>query len=177
MAVCDRVTVLRDGQTVGKVATAECSERDLAQMMVGRQVSHSLPKAPLQVGHPRLILQNLWVENDRKLPALQGIDLTVREGEIVGIAGVDGNGQQELEEAITGLRQPQQGKVQQEGSLAHIPSDRYAMGLLGDFSVAENLVLRQINQPPLRLKDCCAPLLSCAMLPSWLNTSASARLR
>jgi simple sugar transport system ATP-binding protein len=88
------------------------------------------------------------VNNDRGLPALRGVNLTVREGEIVGIAGVDGNGQRELEEAIASLRQPTRGKIQLDGELAHIPSDRYALGLIADFPIADNIVLRDIDRPP-----------------------------
>ncbi len=148
MAVCDRVTVLRDGRTVGTVETKDCTERQLAQMMVGREVSLSRTQAPSQPGEPLLTLKNVWVESDRGIPALRGVNLTVHAGEIVGIAGVDGNGQRELEEAIASLRPLNQGKIMLNGTLAHIPSDRYGMGLLSDFSVAENSVLREIRKPP-----------------------------
>lgn len=148
MAVCDRVTVLRDGHTVGTVETRACSEQQLAQMMVGRAVSFSRTQPASQPGAPRLNLRNVWADSDRGLPALQGINLTVHAGEIVGIAGVDGNGQRELEEAIARLRPLKQGEVNLMGTLAHIPSDRNGMGLLADFSVAENSVLREVNNFP-----------------------------
>ncbi len=148
LAVCDRITVLRDGHKVGTVLASDCSEADLAQMMVGREVTFTQEQRLLQPGHPLLQLTNLWVEGDRGLAALLGIDLTVRAGEIVGIAGVDGNGQRELEEAIAGLRPTKSGVIQRTAPLAHIPSDRYTLGLLSDFSVAENMVLRDVEQPP-----------------------------
>lgn len=152
MSVCHRVTVLRDGQTVGTVVTQDCTEQQLAEMMVGREVNlrrqlssaHSKPHS----AQPALELQHLHVLSDRHLSAIQNLNLAVYPGEIVGIAGVDGNGQRELEEAIIGLRPSQQGNIRVQGKLAHIPSDRYSMGLLTDFSVAENLVLKDVNQPP-----------------------------
>lgn len=82
------------------------------------------------------------------MPALRQVHLTVHKGEIVGIAGVDGNGQRELEEAITNLRQPVRGEIQLSGNLAYIPSDRYTMGLITEFSISDNIVLRDIDQPP-----------------------------
>jgi general nucleoside transport system ATP-binding protein len=151
MAVCDRVTVLRDGKTVGTRAIADCTERHLAELMVGREVNlQRIPRAVRDgASEPVLLdLQGVQVLDDRGLLALQGVDLKVRAGEIVGIAGVDGNGQQELEAAIAGLRPVQQGTITQTATLAHIPSDRYRMGLLSDFSVAENSVLRTVKQPP-----------------------------
>ncbi|EKQ66859.1 ATPase component of uncharacterized ABC-type transporter [Leptolyngbyaceae cyanobacterium JSC-12] len=164
MALCHRITVLRDGQTIATVTTQDTSERELARMMVGREVElrrrqkiiedeglpSSLSTAPPPISHvsPVLHLKNLWVIGDHGLPALRGIDLTLYPGEIVGIAGVDGNGQRELEEAIAGLRPLSNGEILCEKALAHIPSDRYSMGLLTEFSVAENLVLKDITYPP-----------------------------
>lgn len=154
MAVCDRVTVLRDGQAIGTVAIQDCTERKLAQMMVGREVNLARNRAipSSKPAAPVLELKNLWVNGDRGLSALQGVNLVIYSGEILGIAGVDGNGQRELEEAIVGLRSPQRGEIRVEGKLAHIPSDRYAMGLLIEFSVAENLVLKDIQAPPFQRK-------------------------
>lgn len=148
MAVCDRVTVLRDGKTVGTVETAHCDERRLAEMMVGRQISAPPARTPCELREPLLLLKGVEAENDRGLPALKGIDLTVQGGEILGIAGVDGNGQRELEEVIVGLRRLKAGQINCHAALAHIPSDRYSMGLLPDFSVAENAVLRDVDRPP-----------------------------
>ncbi|MGG6263695.1 ABC transporter ATP-binding protein [Leptolyngbya sp. AN03gr2] len=153
MAVCDRVTVLRDGQAVATVATQDCTERELAQLMVGRDIdSTQKTSSQVQSSTPGLTLKNLWVKSDRGFPALKGIDLVIQQGEIVGVAGVDGNGQRELEEAIIGLRSLKQGEIWMSGNLAHIPSDRYAMGLLTDFSIAENLVLRDVQSSSFQQK-------------------------
>ncbi|BAU12298.1 sugar ABC transporter, ATP-binding protein [Leptolyngbya sp. NIES-3755] len=153
MAVCDRVTVLRDGQAVATVATQDCTKRELAQLMVGREIN-STQKPPVRSPNSTtgLALKNLWVMGDRGFPALKGIDLAIGQGEIVGVAGVDGNGQRELEEAIVGLRSLKQGEVRMSGNLAHIPSDRYAMGLLTEFSIAENLVLKDVQSPSFQRK-------------------------
>ncbi len=153
MAVCHRVTVLRDGQQVATVSTQDCTKSELAQMMVGRKVNlqrqaRSQESIAARSTEPVLRLKDLWVQSDRHLPALRGVTLSLHPGEIVGIAGVDGNGQRELEEAIVGLRSCKQGEIRREGNLAHIPSDRYSMGLLSDFSVAENLVLKAVHDPP-----------------------------
>ncbi len=155
MAASDRVTVLRDGQTVGTFNTAECTAQTLARLMVGRDVNLQRPAAawtgdrtPGATATPALQLKNLWVMGNHQRPALRGVDLAVSPGEIVGIAGVDGNGQRELEEVISGLRSPLEGNLQLTGKLAHVPSDRYAMGLLTEFSVAENLALKDIDRPP-----------------------------
>lgn len=153
LAICDRVTVLRDGRKIGTVSTAQSTERELAQMMVGREVkkvgrgaggvgevggaggvgevgeNKEVFSLPLSFSSPtRFVIRNLWVDNDRGLPALRGANLTVNAGEIVGIAGVDGNGQRELEEVIANLRTPVRGEIQLNGNLAHIPSDRYTNG-------------------------------------------------
>ncbi|HTL88628.1 MAG TPA: ABC transporter ATP-binding protein [Leptolyngbya sp.] len=150
MALCDRVTVLRDGQAVGTRVVQDCTERELAQLMMGRELVSAQNRGStvsLRSQTPGLTLKNLWVMGDRGFPALRGIDLTVHQGEIVGIAGVDGNGQRELEEAIAQLRSLKQGEIQIAGNLAHVPSDRYAMGLLTEFSIAENLILKDIQSP------------------------------
>ncbi len=162
LAASDRITVLRDGRVVDTVAVAGVNKPALARMMVGREVMLVVNKAPAQPGPPRLQLEGLWANSDRGLPALRGLSLTVHAGEIVGLAGVDGNGQRELEEVIAGLRPATAGRVELNGcdttsgsveavhaaGLAHIPSDRYDMGLLSDFSVAENLLLQRIGRPP-----------------------------
>lgn len=156
LAICHRVTVLRDGRRIGTVLREQSNERELAQMMVGREVNltrnEDRNRRPSQASYPRFVIRDLWVNNDRGLPALQGVNLTVREGEIVGIAGVDGNGQRELEEAIACLRQPVQGEIHLDGNLAYIPSDRYTMGLLTDFPVSDNIVLRDIDKPPFNVR-------------------------
>lgn len=155
LSISDRVTVMRDGQVVGTVLTEEATEDSLATMMVGRSLQESIPKKDFQPGETLLKLEKVNVDNNRGLPALKDLSLEVSAGEIVGIAGVAGNGQSELEEIIVGLKHLKSGRVyiDQEdvtngspnvlaaAGLAHVPSDRYNMGMLTDFSVAENMVL------------------------------------
>ncbi len=161
LAICHRVTVLRDGRKIGTVLTKQSNERELVQMMVGREVKKvsrgAYPFVSPSSSPARFVIRDLWVNNDRGLPALRGVNLTVNEGEIVGIAGVDGNGQRELEEAIANLRQPVRGEIQLNGNLAHIPSDRYTMGLITDFPVSDNIVLRDIDQPPFNVSGFLQP--------------------
>lgn len=160
MELCDRVVVLRDGKVAGTAMAKETSAAELSRMMVGREVA-PVVKQPARPGEERLRIRNLQVSDDRGLPALRGVDLVVRAGEIVGIAGVEGNGQRELEEALRGMRAVQEGQILLCGEdvtasttavikagLGHVPSDRYQMGLVGDFSVAENLVLTTVDHPP-----------------------------
>jgi ABC-type uncharacterized transport system ATPase subunit len=162
LTVSDRITVLRDGHVVDTVRPAAVDKDGLARMMVGRDVILKVPKTPAKPAGPRLRITNLWANSDRDLPALRGVDLEVRSGEILAIAGVAGNGQSELEEVIAGLRRATAGQVMIDGhesthysphqvgelGLAHIPSDRYRMGLLPDFTVAENLFLQRIGEAP-----------------------------
>lgn len=180
MTVCHRVTVLRDGQVVGTVATSDCTAQQLAEMMVGRDINLQrrqlisevdLPNVFLNSQHhhkslaqgsethpePALQLRNVWVMGNHNVPAVRGITLVIYPGEIVGVAGVDGNGQRELEEAIVGLRPLQAGELWLEGKLAHVPSDRYNMGLVSDFSVAENLVLKDIQCSPFNWRGLLRP--------------------
>lgn len=158
----DRVSVLRDGRNVATVQTCNTNKPDLARMMVGRDVLLKVNKDAAKPGVDRLVVKKLHALNERELPALRGINLAVRSGEILGIAGVAGNGQSELEEVITGLRRCTQGQVSIDGvdvtgwtphaigacGLAHIPSDRYRRGMLSDFTVTENLVLQRIGDEP-----------------------------
>ncbi len=162
MTACDRVAVLRDGQLVDRVNIADTNRKELARMMVGREVLLRVEKEPAKPGDVRLSVRDLWVKDDRELDALRGFNIDVRAGEIVGLAGVAGNGQRELEDAISGLRPVEQGQIilcdqditnaspRQviDASYGHIPSDRYGMGLLGDFSIAENMVLETFYQEP-----------------------------
>ncbi len=148
LALCDRVTVLRDGRSVGTSAIANCTAQQLAEQMVGRTVDLQRPERLLAPdSSPRLRLNQVTAPGSHSRPALHKMSLAVRPGEILGIAGVDGNGQRELEEAVIGLRRFE-GEIHCEGTLAHIPSERYSMGLIRSFSVAENLLLRDIDQPP-----------------------------
>jgi simple sugar transport system ATP-binding protein len=155
LALCDRVTVLRDGHTVGTADIQDCTAHTLAEMMVGREVNLSRPPrlpAPLPPPSPSLTLQNVSALGPHQRPALKHINLQIYPGEILGIAGVDGNGQQELEEVIVGLRSLVEGHIQHRGTIAHIPSDRYSMGLIKEFSVTENLLLRDVDRPPFNIR-------------------------
>jgi simple sugar transport system ATP-binding protein len=156
MMFADRVTVLRDGKNVATRLTPETSPDELARLMVGREVLFRLEKTTCEPGAPVLEVDNLRALNDKGLPALRGLSLTVHAGEIVGIAGVAGNGQRELAEVITGLREAAAGDVYVnqgcitncsplraiKAGVGHIPEDRVEMGLVGDMSVAENLALK-----------------------------------
>jgi len=162
LAVSDRITVLRDGKVVDTVAASQANQHSLACMMVGRDILLSVEKGPSHPGEPRLKVSHLKARNDRGQLAIDDVNLEVRAGEILGIAGVAGNGQSELEEAIAGLRPIESGKVEVcdanvtnfsprrvgEAGLAHIPSDRYQRGMLQDFNVAENLVIERFDRAP-----------------------------
>jgi ABC-type uncharacterized transport system ATPase subunit len=158
-AISDRITVLRAGHVVGTLPTAEASSGQLAQMMVGRPISLGRQRPPVTGGEPVLQIDSVNCLSDRGVPALRGVTLTVRRGEILGVAGVDGNGQRELAECIAGLRRPTAGTVTIAGApvrsvvrdpslLGFIPEDRHRTGLILDFDVAENLVLKRFADPP-----------------------------
>ena len=158
MAVSDRITVLRGGRTVGTVDTSTTNKRDLASMMVGRNVEFTRVqrKTPAQANDVVLNVENLGGHDDRGRDALHGITLTVGRGEIVGVAGVAGNGQRELAEVIAGMRHATTGSVSVEGKvlqsgkaraaiaggIAHVPEDRLHTGLAAGHSVEDNLALK-----------------------------------
>ena len=159
--VADRITVLRRGKVVGTTTPAESSREELAAMMVGRNVQLVVDKGVSNAGAPVLDIADLVVRDDRGQAAVNGLSLSVRAGEILAIAGVQGNGQSELVEAITGLREPDSGSVLLDGKpmpsdpravyeagVAHVPEDRMEDGLIGDFTVADNLVLTGYWQEP-----------------------------
>lgn len=162
MAIADRVTVLRRGKMVGTVETEQTNEAQLAELMVGREVSFEVEKDPAQPKADVLVVEDLWLKDMRGVDVLQGLSLHVRAGEILGIAGVDGNGQRELVEVITRLRKQDKGTVTIDGQdishyhahdrhkakFGHIPEDRQHRGLVLDFSLAENLILEKYFQPP-----------------------------
>ncbi len=162
MAVSDTVTVLRDGNVVGTRATAELSEDDLVRMMVGRNVSFDRRKRPRTDGENVLTLKDIWARDNRGLHALKGVSLDVRSGEIVGVVGVDGNGQTELAEVISGLRHVSHGQIDLHGQtiqdgdpmlvrhagLAHVPADRLHRGVDKADTIAGNILMgRQADQP------------------------------
>jgi general nucleoside transport system ATP-binding protein len=162
LQIADRITTLRFGKQVGTVPRAGATQESLARMMVGREVVLRVEKPPAQPGEVLLTAEDLVVVDDRGLDACRGVSLEVRAGEIVGIAGVDGNGQSELIDALTGLRQPASGRIVVGGKdvtnasardvldngIGHIPEDRQRRGLVLDFSLAENLALHDYRTPP-----------------------------
>jgi general nucleoside transport system ATP-binding protein len=162
MEVCDRVTVIRKGVGIGTVNVNETNPNDLASLMVGREVTFKTDKTDASPKQDVLQIKDLQVKDSRGLPAINGLDLTIRAGEIVGIAGVDGNGQTELLEAITGLRKSESGSIQLNGKeirnfsprkvtesgVGHIPQDRHKHGLVLDFPIGENMVLQTYYQKP-----------------------------
>ena len=162
LAVADRITVLRRGRVVGTTTPAEATRESLAQMMVGREVVLQVLKEPAKPAAPVLEVQDLEVLDDRNHPVVRGVSFTVRAGEILGVAGVQGNGQTELVEAITGLREAKSGRIVMLGEdvtnrrprvvtslgTAHIPEDRQTHGLVLNFPVADNLILADYYCPP-----------------------------
>jgi len=160
--VADRISVLRRGKMVGTTTPKKASKSKLAEMMVGREVQLGVEKNPPKVGDAVLNVNDLVVINDRNRVAVDGVSIEVHAGEILGIAGVQGNGQTELVEAITGLRPPQEGTIHfledeisqatpreiTELGAAHVPEDRQRDGLILPFPVADNLVLNTYYLPP-----------------------------
>ena len=161
--ISDRVTVLRRGKRIDTVPTEGATEESLARLMVGRDVLLRVEKETSKPREPMLEVEDLHARDIRALEAVKGVSFTVRGGEIVAIAGVDGNGQLELVQAIAGVLQPESGRVSIGGQdvsgrgvrattdagVAHIPEDRQVCGLVLDFTLAENLALRQYRDPPI----------------------------
>ena len=162
LEIADRITVLRRGKVIETLAAADATQQSLARAMVGRDVLLRVEKSPSVPGATLLAVEDLQVRDDRGLETVHGLSFEVRAGEIVGIAGVDGNGQTELVEAIVGLRRPTDGRILVggknvtrdgprdliEAGIGHIPEDRHRRGLVLDFSIAENLSLHDYRKPP-----------------------------
>ncbi len=162
LAIADEISVLRSGKVVGHTTPGETDEQALATLMVGRDVQLVVDKAPSTPGEPVLSVDGLVVGDDRGQRVVDGVSFDVRAGEIVALAGVQGNGQTELVEAITGMRPTRSGSVRFDGrdvtgwapddlfraGLAHVPEDRQRDGLIGSFAVSSNLVLNQIEERP-----------------------------
>nr|MDA3846279.1 ABC transporter ATP-binding protein [Vallitaleaceae bacterium] len=160
--VADRCTVLRKGKFVATVDVASTSEQEMAELMVGREVDFSVPKDTAEPGEVVLKVENLNVIDNRKLNAVKNLSFELRTGEILGIAGIDGNGQGELVEALTGLRKIESGTLTLAGEdvtnvtirkryevgLGHIPEDRHKHGLVLDYSLEENAILQVYYQEP-----------------------------
>jgi len=162
LAISDRITVLRDGRVVNHCTPEGVTKADLAQMMVGRPVILQYDRAPLRKGEARLRIENLFVSSDRGGDAIKGVSLELHEGEIVGLAGVSGNGQREFAQALAGLRPVRSGKVVLNGNdvthaspadriaagQSYIPEERMKDGAIKDFSVSDNLILEDHNKKP-----------------------------
>jgi general nucleoside transport system ATP-binding protein len=160
--IADRITVLRRGKKIETVPREGATQQGLARLMVGREVLLRVEKTPAQPTDPLLVVEDLTVFDERGLPAVRDVSFDVRGGEIVGIAGVDGNGQTELIDALTGLRHLTSGKVivggeevttrsaheHYDAGLGHIPEDRQRRGLVLDFTLAENLTLHDYEKEP-----------------------------
>ncbi len=158
----ERCTVLRRGRYIGTVDVASSSEEEMARMMVGREVKFHIDKAPARPGEVVLGIEKLVVRNAKGFAAVRNLSLEVRAGEIVGVAGVDGNGQSELIQALTGLVQPDSGRIlfkgrditrssireRIRGGMGHVPEDRHKHGLVLGFRLDENLVLKTFDLPP-----------------------------
>ena len=159
-AMANRCTIIRRGEKIETVDVSKVSESDLADMMVGRQVELKVTKKEQEPGDTTLDIKDLVVKDIRKINKVNGLNLEVKAGEILGIAGVDGNGQSELLEAITGLRHIESGNITmngvditnktpkeiQESGLNNIPEDRQRRGLVLEFTIAENLILENFNK-------------------------------
>lgn len=155
MNACDRVTVLRDGKKIDTIRTDETNTNDLAEMMVGREVLFEVEKKEKKPGNVVLEVQNLKAKSDRNLMALNGVSFNLKEGEILGIAGIQGNGQTELEESLWGIRDLEAGKITLESKeisklnpkkrsksgMAYIPEDRLKRGLITELDLTENIML------------------------------------
>ena len=158
----DRCTVIRRGKYIGTVDVKDTSEEDMAKMMVGREVSFVVEKGEGHLGDTVLKLENVSVKNNKKVLGLKNFNLEVKKGEIVGVAGVEGNGQTELVEAITGMRQIEDGIILFNGKditkdsireridtgIAHIPEDRHKRGLILDYTLEDNMVLKVYKNEP-----------------------------
>ncbi|TGY43654.1 ABC transporter ATP-binding protein [Clostridium sartagoforme] len=161
-AAADRCSVIRRGKYIGTVNVKETSEAEMAKMMVGRQVSFKVEKKEAKLGEEVLKIENLSVKNNKKVLGLKDFTLNVRRGEIVGIAGVEGNGQTELVEALTGMRPVESGNIIYNGNditklsirkridegIAHIPEDRHKRGLILDYNMEDNMVLKVYKNKP-----------------------------
>ena len=162
-SVADRVTVIRRGKSIETVEVSGTTSQDLAEMMVGHSVSFTIEKTPTKPKETILSIKDLVVNENRGIPAIKGLSLEVKAGEIIGIAGIDGNGQSELVQAITGLRKIKSGHLTIKGqdvtklstrkitelSVGHVPEDRHRDGLILELTMAENLALQTYYKDPL----------------------------
>ncbi|WP_411034085.1 ABC transporter ATP-binding protein [Shinella sp. BYT-45] len=166
MRVSNRISVMRDGRVVHTVDVGKTDARELARMMVGRDVRMELPRSPAAPGRTVLSVEDLVCRSESGLPAVRGVSLAVRAGEIVGIAGVSGNGQTELSLALSGLLPVDSGRVVLDGKditgldparinasgFSHIPEDRHRHGIVMSLSLGENAILQRYDQPPFAVR-------------------------
>ncbi|MBE6011185.1 MAG: ABC transporter ATP-binding protein [Lachnospiraceae bacterium] len=159
MEISDRITVMRHGKYINSVNKSETNSRELAKMMVGREVFLNINKSEEHAGETVLEVSDLWTSGEKELSKIRGISFNVRSGEIVGVAGIDGNGQSEMIEAIAGLRKVEKGRITLDGKnvtnlspkkiretgLAHIPEDRNVRGLNREFTIMDNLVAVKLD--------------------------------
>lgn len=162
MEISDRISVMRQGNYMGTVKKDETSPLDLTKRMIGREVFLNIDKDYSKAGETILEVKDVWIPSQKETSKIRGMSLSVKEGEIVGIAGIDGNGQSELVEAITGLRRVEKGSILLNGreianlspkkvraaGLAHIPEDRNTRGLNRAMTIQENLIAVRLDQPP-----------------------------
>ncbi|HQQ19784.1 MAG TPA: ATP-binding cassette domain-containing protein, partial [Exilispira sp.] len=160
-AISDQITVLRNGKVVGSVVPGDTSKNELARMMVGREIVSTYEKKQKKEGNVALSVDDLWVKSDRDTFAVKGISFKINRGEILGIAGVSGNGQRQLVEVITGLRKPCKGKIEIFNhdishknakeifrlKVGHIPEERLVFGCVPNLSIMENSILKEYDSP------------------------------
>jgi len=190
LAIANRVSVMRRGRMMGTVKTSETDARTLARMMVGHDVEMGIPKTPCEPGATVLDVNNLNILDDRNMPAVTDVSFKIRQGEVLGLAGVQGNGQTELAAALSGLRKIESGTVWLAGKMlpslsprilvdagvAHIPEDRLKHGLVREYSVADNQILNTYYQSPfasLRHRNTKAIFANSARLIRRFNIQAS----
>ncbi|WP_049690462.1 ABC transporter ATP-binding protein [Anaerococcus jeddahensis] len=159
-AMADTCTIIRRGEFIDKVKVKDVSEEELAEKMVGRDVSFNVKKEKIDLGDEIFKIEDLWVKDNRKVDKVKGLNLSIRKGEILGIAGVDGNGQTELIDAISGMRKAEKGKVTLKGEditnknprniidlgMNQIPEDRQKRGLVLEYSIKDNLILEKLDK-------------------------------
>ena len=158
--MADTCTIIRRGSYIDKVNVSQVDENILAEKMVGRDVSFNVIKEDVELGEEVLKIEDLWVKDNRKIDMVKGLNLSIRKGEILGIAGVDGNGQSELIDAIYGMRNIEKGKVTFKGKditgksprevldmgMTQIPEDRQKRGLVLEYTIKENLILESVDK-------------------------------
>lgn len=162
LSICNRVMVMRKGEVTGSAMISDVTKVDLARMMIGREISTSLEKSDLEPGEPVLEIESLAVNSDQGLPIVRNLSMTIRRNEILGIAGVSGNGQREMVEAVTGLRKAEEGIIKLQGEaitnksarnihnrgINHVPEERIKFGTVANLQLFENSVLKKHHENP-----------------------------